>query len=346
MTSTALSNSEGYRFFMDHYVLESDYRKKPEKYDQHIQKLASDLLSIPPEKFKNFPPFIRVKILVEASRQNIINDETSVLGNGEQLSSYFDRKIINEIFATTLYPNALRDKFVKLSENKGNLSLECANLASNQFEEVLCDWVENKEDVSSLKIDCQDLQCLKTTRKSLLVGFDSLKALDLSNNHGLQNLDGIEEVAGTLEKISIQDCSIESLSGLEKCPHLKNLNAEGSSLREIPELQFLPGLRVLNLKNSRIGITQHGLPLIANLSELRKLNLEGIVVLSDSFVRFQSSQIPPHPESHKDAFFFNNLTNLKELRISHTSIEDPALIDEILRSLPDLDPEKFRHSLS
>jgi len=85
-----------------------------------------------------------------------------------------------------------------------------------------------------------------------LAGCDSLQILSLGRN-ALKKIEGLNEVADTLEQLWISYNQIGSFAGIEKLVNLQVLYASNNKIDKWPEverLQALPKLRELNLTNN------------------------------------------------------------------------------------------------
>merc|ERR1719263_599707 len=85
-----------------------------------------------------------------------------------------------------------------------------------------------------------------------LAGMDSLTILSLGRN-ALKKIEGLNEVADTLEQLWISYNQIGSFAGIEKLVNLQVLYASNNKIDKWPEverLQSLPKLREVNLVNN------------------------------------------------------------------------------------------------
>ena len=90
-----------------------------------------------------------------------------------------------------------------------------------------------------------------------VAGCDALQILSLGRN-AIKKIEGLNEVADTLEQLWISYNQIGSFSGIEKLVNLQVLYASNNKINawaEVERLQSLPKLRELNLVNNPLAKT-------------------------------------------------------------------------------------------
>lgn len=109
-----------------------------------------------------------------------------------------------------------------------------------------------------------------------LAGCDSLQILSLGRNN-LKKIEGLNEVADTLEQLWISYNQIGSLAGIEKLTNLQVLyisNNKINSWAEVERLQALPKLRELNMVNNPLFNSTENwrIEVIKRLDKLKSLD--------------------------------------------------------------------------
>merc|ERR1719198_600003 len=112
-----------------------------------------------------------------------------------------------------------------------------------------------------------------------LAGMDSLTILSLARNN-LKKIEGLNEVADTLEQLWISYNQIGTFAGIEKLVNLQVLYASNNKIDKWPEverLQALPKLRELNLVNNPLYQKHDGegnwrIEVIKRLDKLKSLD--------------------------------------------------------------------------
>jgi len=111
--------------------------------------------------------------------------------------------------------------------------------------------------LSTLK-KCKQLRMSSNSIQKIegLAGMDSLTILSLGRN-ALKKIEGLNEVADTLEQLWVSYNQIASFAGIEKLVNLQVLFASNNKIDKWPEverLQALPKLRDVNLTNNPLYI--------------------------------------------------------------------------------------------
>jgi len=111
--------------------------------------------------------------------------------------------------------------------------------------------------LSTLK-KCKQLRMSSNSIQKIegLAGMDSLTILSLGRN-ALKKIEGLNEVADTLEQLWVSYNQIASFAGIEKLVNLQVLFASNNKIDKWPEverLQALPKLRECNLTNNPLYI--------------------------------------------------------------------------------------------
>ena len=141
--------------------------------------------------------------------------------------------------------------------------IEVDGAVATEMEEVrLCPIANMKPLITKMDNSLSTLKKCKHLRMSSnaiakiegLAGCDSLTILSLGRN-ALKKIEGLNEVADTLEQLWISYNGIASLAGIEKLTNLQVLYASNNKLgafSEVERLQALPKLRELNLVNNPV----------------------------------------------------------------------------------------------
>merc|ERR1719375_2875480 len=112
-----------------------------------------------------------------------------------------------------------------------------------------------------------------------LAGMDALTILSLGRN-ALKKIEGLNEVADTLEQLWISYNQLGSFAGIEKLVNLQVLYASNNKIDKWPEverLQALPKLREVNLVNNPIFVKAEAdgnwrIEVIKRLEKLKSLD--------------------------------------------------------------------------
>lgn len=112
---------------------------------------------------------------------------------------------------------------------------------------------------------------------------DNLTILSLARNN-LKKIEGLNEVADTLEQLWISYNQVGSLSGIEKLVNLQVLYCSNNKIgawSEVERLQALPKLRELNLTNNPLHVKHEAegnwrIEVIKRLDKLK--NLDGRLI--------------------------------------------------------------------
>ena len=139
--------------------------------------------------------------------------------------------------------------------------IEVDGQVATEMEEVrLCPIANMKPLITKMDNALSTLKKCKHLRMSSnaigkiegLAGCDALTILSLGRNN-LKKIEGLNEVADTLEQLWISYNQIGSFSGIEKLVNLQVLYASNNKISQWPDverLQALPKLRELNLVNN------------------------------------------------------------------------------------------------
>ena len=139
--------------------------------------------------------------------------------------------------------------------------LEVEGVVATELEEVrLCPITNMKPLITKMDNSLSTLKKCKHLRMSSnaigkiegLAGCDALQILSLGRN-ALKKIEGLNEVADTLEQLWISYNQIGTFSGVEKLVNLQVLFASNnriSAFSEVERLQSLPKLREVNLVNN------------------------------------------------------------------------------------------------
>ena len=139
--------------------------------------------------------------------------------------------------------------------------LEVEGVVATELEEVrLCPITNMKPLITKMDNSLSTLKKCKHLRMSSnaigkiegLAGMDALQILSLGRN-ALKKIEGLNEVADTLEQLWISYNQIGTFSGIEKLVNLQVLFASNnkiSAFSEVERLQSLPKLREVNLVNN------------------------------------------------------------------------------------------------
>ena len=143
--------------------------------------------------------------------------------------------------------------------------IEVEGAVAAEMEEVrLCPIANMKPLITKMDNSLSSLKKCKHLRMSSnaigkidgLAGCDSLQILSLGRN-ALKKIEGLNEVADTLEQLWISYNQIGSLAGVEKLVNLQVLYASNNKINAWPEverLQALPKLREVNLCNNPLWL--------------------------------------------------------------------------------------------
>ncbi len=129
----------------------------------------------------------------------------------------------------------------------------------------------------------------------LLKSFKNIKAINLSNNLIISELNPLSELSELVE-LNISNTLIEDLSPIRNLKKLEILDCSGSKVIDIGSIRYISSLKELNLSNNGID----NINAIRSLKRIHKLDLSGSSVV----------QLDPISE----------LTNLSHLKISNTEI--------------------------
>ena len=78
---------------MGRYVSKSIFQKDFASYQKKVQVLAKQFLTVSPKESFNLASFLRLEILKEVRRLQVIKNKLFSLDSGNSLLSYFDHQI-------------------------------------------------------------------------------------------------------------------------------------------------------------------------------------------------------------------------------------------------------------
>ncbi|TYI91678.1 hypothetical protein E1A91_D02G010400v1 [Gossypium mustelinum] len=184
-------------------------------------------------------------------------------------------------------------------------SLEKLHISSCPKLSEIGDWLSTSTSLEELKLDgCANLSSILD-----LVGFSSLRILDISDCHELKTIP-IRGRCSSLEKLHISSCPklSEIGDGLSTSTNLAELKLGGcANLSSIPDLVGFSSLRILDISDCHKLET---IPIRGRCSSLKKLQISSCPKLSEIGDRLSTSP------------------NLAELKLSHCGN---------LNSIPDLE---------
>ncbi|TRX48595.1 leucine-rich repeat domain-containing protein [Fulvivirga sp. M361] len=146
-----------------------------------------------------------------------------------------------------------------------------------------------------------------------------IASLDLSGNRYINSIAPLSELTD-LKNLNLQGTNIKDLSPLRNLNHLTHLNASGTRVTLLEPLKYAGRLRELNLKNTQIDT----LRALARLSQLEYLDISRSAVnsLQDLSELTKLNRLDISGTRVNDLTGVGRMADLKEFRINSTTVAE------------------------
>ncbi len=151
--------------------------------------------------------------------------------------------------------------------------------------------------------------------------------LDLSNNKSITEIEALYDLSD-LKKLDISNTAISSLFPLRNLTTLEELNCSNTLVDDLDPLKYCMGLVKLNISNTNVGKVDvfTGFP---RLTELYANNLNLDTVSAIGSCKNLTALSLENNESIVDFSFLGSLTNLTDLRLNGTNINDTSPLSSL-----------------